>query len=598
MSKIFISLISVSIFFVFSNSLLTSDINSYFSNLEPKPGAVCVNRETSIIINPTSLVKRNTIFDSRSITVEGSTSGLHNGNFVNSDDNSSVIFKPYTGFDPGEKVSVRLNGIIKTTGGKSIEKFQYSFFVKTTDIKSDPLKYFNDEIEQSQKNNLTPYYFRDGVNDLPQLTVTNAQNPSEGFILMSSFSIAPNLPSFLLKVKNDAQVLFSRQTPKQCYDFKLQPNGNYTYFDNDALKFFEMDTNYNIIDSFYCGNGYSTDIHELRLLSNGHALMMSYDRVLVDSTWGSGGGTNVHSLIHVIGLIVQEIDENKTVIFQWRSWDHFKVADATHENLTIDNIDYVHGNAIEVDNDNNLLISSRHMDEITKISRTTGDIIWRLGGKNNEFTFINDPVGFSHQHAIRRINNGNITFFDNGNFHIPHFSRAVEYKLDEANKTATLVWQYRNNPDIYSAAMGYVQRLDNGNSVIGWGFANPTVSEVTSSGSIVYELTLPVGMYSYRSFRFNPTKPIIIPADYKLSQNYPNPFNPATRITFGLPEASGVKLTVYDILGREIVKLLDERRDAGTYEINWSGTNYSSGIYFYTLQTDKVTITKKMMLVK
>ena len=129
-----------------------------------------------------------------------------------------------------------------------------------------------------------------------------------------------------------------------------------------------------------------------------------------------------------------------------------------NENLTADEIDYVHGNAIELDSDGNWLVSSRHMDEITKIDRTTGDIVWRLGGKNNEFTLLGDTLWFSHQHAIRRIANGHVTLFDNGNGHTPPFSRAVEYELDEQARSARLVWQYRNTPDTYGSAMGYVQR--------------------------------------------------------------------------------------------------------------------------------------------
>src|SRR5204863_4868205 len=136
---------------------------------------------------------------------------------------------------------------------------------------------------------------------------------------------------------------------------------------------------------------------------------LSYDPEPVDmSKIVPGGDPNAI----VTGLIVQEVDNDGAVYFQWRSWDHFQITDATHEDLTAHNIDYVHGNAIEYDNDGNLLISSRHMDEITKIDISNGDIIWRMGGRNNQFTFIGDPTGFSHQHAIRRIANGHVTLFD------------------------------------------------------------------------------------------------------------------------------------------------------------------------------------------
>jgi hypothetical protein len=209
----------------------------------------------------------------------------------------------------------------------------------------------------------------------------------------------------------------------------------------------------------------------------------------------------------VYGLIIQEQDENKNVVFQWRSWDHFLITDATFNiDLTNAVIDYVHGNAIEVDHDGNLLISCRHMDEVTKINRQTGDIIWRWGGEhceNNQFTFINDPIGFSHQHDIRKLENGNFTVFDNGNLHSPQFSRSVEYQLDEVNKFAVLVWEYSNEPLTYSVAMGDARRLPNHNTFIGWGTGtSPAISEVTPNGEVALYLTLPDTIFNYRGFKF------------------------------------------------------------------------------------------------
>jgi hypothetical protein len=295
------------------------------------------------------------------------------------------------------------------------------------------------------------------------------------------------------------------------------------------------------------------------------------------------------------------------VIFQWRSWDYFKITDATHENLSASRIDYCHANAIELDNDGNLLLSSRNMDEITKINRITGKIIWRLGGKNNEFKFINDPIRFSHQHAIRRIPNGNITLFDNGNYHIPPFSRAIEYKLDEINKTATLVWQYRNNPDIYAPATGYVQRLPNNNTLICWGLTNPTLAEVRYDGTKVLEMTLPSDVFSYRAYRYPWNEVInseILPGQYGLLQNYPNPFNAATTIKFTIPKLENeismesVKISIYDINGRLIKNLVSERFPAGTYSINFNASLLSSGIYFYKAHIGMFSETRKMILIK
>jgi hypothetical protein len=88
------------------------------------------------------------------------------------------------------------------------------------------------------------------------------------------------------------------------------------------------------------------------------------------------------------------------------------------------------------------------------------------------------------------------------------------------------------------------------------------------------------------------------PLVYTLSQNYPNPFNPSTTINFGLPKASNVKLIVYDILGREVIVLVNEFKTAGTYKVDFDAANLSSGVYFYTIKVNDFTATKKMLLIK
>jgi hypothetical protein len=94
----------------------------------------------------------------------------------------------------------------------------------------------------------------------------------------------------------------------------------------------------------------------------------------------------------------------------------------------------------------------------------------------------------------------------------------------------------------------------------------------------------------------NPDRPA--PARFGLSQNYPNPFNPVTVIRYELPEAGTVRLQIFDVLGRAVATLVDERRDAGIYEVPFNARNFASGTYFYRLQSGSFVQTKKMMLVK
>ncbi len=183
----------------------------------------------------------------------------------------------------------------------------------------------------------------------------------------------------------------------------------------------------------------------------------------------------------------------------------------------------------------------------------TGDVIWKLGGKQNDFSFLNEneansPDYFSYQHNISVLPNGNLTLFDNGNQHSPQHSRAVEYKIDEVNKTADMVWEYRHTPDIYSMAMGSVQRLSNGNTLIGWGSAgmngDPSVVEVHPDKSIAFELTLPKGETSYRAFRFPwaSQQPAISVTNYEILQGNTYDFNDTN-------DTTGISIKVNQIDG-------------------------------------------------
>lgn len=89
-----------------------------------------------------------------------------------------------------------------------------------------------------------------------------------------------------------------------------------------------------------------------------------------------------------------------------------------------------------------------------------------------------------------------------------------------------------------------------------------------------------------------------IPVEYKLSQNYPNPFNPATKIEYQIPKESSVVLKVYDFMGREVQTLVNESKSAGRYSVNFNASQLSSGVYFYKLETESFSSTKKMTVVK
>jgi outer membrane protein assembly factor BamB len=203
----------------------------------------------------------------------------------------------------------------------------------------------------------------------------------------------------------------------------------------------------------------------------------------------------------VQGFVVEYRRPGKEA-FLWSTFDHCSLSDAASDiSLKGQNVDPWHANAIEIDDDGNLLVSFRNSDEILKINSETGSIMWRLGGKNSQFSFRNDKLGgFSHQHGIRRLANGHILLFDDGNLHSPPMSRAVEYRLDESAKIAELVWEYRPDPPIFGFALGFAQRLPNGNTLVCFGTAQHII-EVDQGGVKRWELIVDEPQrFAYRAF--------------------------------------------------------------------------------------------------
>jgi hypothetical protein len=213
----------------------------------------------------------------------------------------------------------------------------------------------------------------------------------------------------------------------------------------------------------------------------------------------------------VSGGVVQELDADKNVVFQWRSWDYydFETYPYNPRFVTRPIVSEFHLNTINLDVDNHIFLATPGW--VKKINRQTGDIIWNLGDFDNDFSFIGvdsaTGIGYVGGHMFHRIPNGNVLLYDNGNRQGTKSSLVHEFSLDEQNKTAELLWSY--TPDTLIAAWhrGNAQRLPNANSFIGWGGASgdhiPACTEVTPAGQKVYEISFDnPAVESYRAFRF------------------------------------------------------------------------------------------------
>lgn len=342
--------------------------------------------------------------------------------------------------------------------------------------------------------------------DFPQLNIHISNHPKEGYYFMAGLPIGLNPRIYMTIIDTSGLPVFYQKLPNRSFDFRLQENGMLSYYSGIESKFRVLDSAYQITNLLGAANGYVTDSHELILKDDGSYWILAIDVQQVDmSQIVPGGNPNAN----VAGNVIQHIDQSGHVLFQWRSWDHMEITDCDTRfvNLTASYIDYVHANAISFDFDGHILLSSRHLNEITKINSTSGAIIWRWGGNMNQFSFQPGDEGFYGQHSIRYNNlNDTYTLFDNGNWHTPAHSRGMEYTLNQIDKSATLTHIFDSEPLIFSEAMGHLQRLDDGGTIVGWAgnLDFYVFTEYDASGNKVFEIISPdTAMVSYRVFKFD-----------------------------------------------------------------------------------------------
>jgi hypothetical protein len=510
--------------------------------LSPVPNAEYVLPETEFILvrfGPISPYDLTNL--SEFISVIGEVSGTHTGQTRIAGDGRTVIFDLDVHFLEDERVTVTLTPTVEPGAGGVVVPYQYAFRIshrmqivplgpegvissessdtgRRTESVLKPYDRFDPDrrifpatssetpepLPSPPAEVYLPQILPNGVSvpsDFPRIAISVSDNPDPGLIFLDNGAWVGR--HYAVIFDNSGLPVWYKYAPIEG-NLDVQRNGLLTMFvvpPDSAWYFSGLDTHYRPVGRYCTVNGYTTDLHELRVLEDGRYFLIGLGNAVVDMTHYVLGGDPQA----VVGeTVIQEFTPAGELIFQWRAWDHFDIRDVELIDIRSHNIRFPHMNAIDIDNDGHILLSSRNLSEVTKIHRQTGEIIWRLGGAHNEFAFVNDPLnGFRNQHAIRTVGSNHYTLYDNGNLRTPQFSRGVEYELNLQNKTASLVWQYRLNPDGYANGYGNVQRLSNGNTLIAWGqFPMPKLTEVRADGTKAFEMTSVDVWDTYRVWRY------------------------------------------------------------------------------------------------
>lgn len=309
--------------------------------------------------------------------------------------------------------------------------------------------------------------------------------------------LALSLPEGAVTVDNTGKVVWYHYSPNGTLNsFQAHPAGVYTLLGTGA-----GETEFHVLNSLgeetatLSCIGRPTRFHELLVGSGGDAWLLCDETRTMDLTAVGG-----EAAAAVTATVVQHLSPDGALLWEWNSFDHFAMTDLPLADRAGTAVNFTHGNGIGFDSDSNLILGFRSLSEVTKVNRSTGAVIWRLGGLANQFVIMNDPKGqFERQHGVRWAGMGQVQLLDNG---LSAPSRFVRYQLDPLTLTATMEWEFIDSPTTYTNVGGTTQYHPDGHGTVSFGRAGRVI-EVDQAGNRVWELTGLDGAYVFRVQRIS-----------------------------------------------------------------------------------------------
>ena len=273
------------------------------------------------------------------------------------------------------------------------------------------------------------------------------------------------------------------------------------------------DTSYRVIAKVKAGHGAQTDLHEFSITPQDTALITAHRKIQADLS-SVGGPTKGY----LMTSNAQEIDiASGRVLFDWNSLDHVPLTESYQKLMggtSSTPYDYFHINSVALAPDGDVIISSRNTWTVYKVSRSSGKIAWRLGGKKTDFT-AGTGAHFAWQHDARMPAADVLTVFDNASSppEEPQ-SRGLLLNVDTKAMHVTLKQAYKHPAGLLADNQGSVQLQPDGRVFVGWG-AEPYLSEFAADGSLLLDAELPLNDQSYRAFTFDwsgrpPGRPVAV----------------------------------------------------------------------------------------
>lgn len=284
-------------------------------------------------------------------------------------------------------------------------------------------------------------------------------------------------------------------------------------------------------------------------------------------------------------------DVNGTRSFSFNGWG---IRTNSFPRMSVDRSGGVRNGWIYIVTDESGLAPAGSDADVIVHRSTNGGTTWSAGFRANQDALNNGKVQFFPCIGVDELGGVDVIYFDNRNFPSVgdscsvYMSRSTDGGTTWADvEVADHHFRPKNTPGLGGGYMGDYLGVTSGNNKV-WPFwTDDKVGLIFNAWTVGVSIVTGVENENGN-----------VPTDYSLQQNYPNPFNPSTNIAYMLPRAGHVKLTVYDIFGREVASLVNDNKQAGSYTVEFDASNIASGVYYYKMEAGDFRDVKKMLLVK
>ena len=333
-----------------------------------------------------------------------------------------------------------------------------------------------------------------------EVVLEPGQTFSEGWILASPrFSSNLTYPI----VVNDQGVLVRNElNPFRGFNLDHHPDGRLAWYYTQGAMWEILDSSMQVVETLdFIGE--DSDYHDLELREDGTRLILGQE--IAVSTIGDSAPDPSQQERAIIDCLIQEQDASGEVTWFWRASDHIPPEWCTHCNWNASLIDAYHHNAFQTLDNGDILLCLRNMDMVAWISRTTGELLWVVGGPFSDVEFADVGTVFKHPHDANLLDGNRLLLFDNGTGKANPVSRAVEYLIDFEAGTATQLQEWVHPDGSYASSQGSVQRTPAGGTLVGWGtaasdaFNGGMVTEYDDQGVMLGTLYFPTNHYTYRA---------------------------------------------------------------------------------------------------